>query len=423
MASEYRKKAFPAVIYTALALTLVMVCGRVVKSTVIDRMNPDTRDAEEMTRDVLNYRRRLDSKTTGTVSDERVKQVAEEATCQMKLMQFWDSEEPKEPEPPKKVGEGLVAELKFRHAKKYYPLALKYHPTRLALWKANNESRGKFVFVPGRLPDNPTEEEMKKKAGKYLYMDNIHGYVMRARLKLIAGQFYHYQENEYWQRQLGWVNKGFKEYMKSAKPPESDSKKAKREWKQNLFKEYLINVYLEKLLVCPRKVDGSCMQTWDGTTSKEDANKGKDCLLVEPLAEAVTRANQRMHKAKKGEIQPMICYRNNLHQAVLFVSIAGEGCSLEGSRPGITLPGTSSHGLGLAMDVRNWREAQVYLAAEAGMMCDYVKDDDAHCSIAEIKLTKRLIVRKRILDAKADGRDIKEFLKEHGRDIFNKALH
>jgi hypothetical protein len=422
MATNYRSKRYPAVIVTALVIVFSMIVGRAVKSA-IDRMNPDNRAAEPLTRDVLKYRHRLNADQVGEISDSKVKYFAEEAECQMKLMQFWKSEEPQKPEPPKKIGEGFMAELKFKHDQKRYPLLLQSFPARKALWEANNESRGKFVFVPGKLPKNATQEEMKKKAGKYLYMDNIFGYVARGRLDMVALQFYHYQDNEYWQDQLGWVSKGFKEVKKSADAPKDASKKAKREWEQELFKDYIIDVYLSQPLVCPHDANGDCIKTWDGTSSREDADKGHDCLLVKPLAEAVERANYRMHKAGKGEIKPMICYRNNLHQAVLFVAIAGDGCSLSGERPGITLPGTSNHGLGLAMDISNWREAQVYLAAEAGMMCDYVPNDDAHCSIAEIALSRRVVLKKRVLDARADGRDIKEFIKEHGGDIINNILN
>lgn len=137
--------------------------------------------------------------------------------------------------------------------------------------------------------------------------------------------------------------------------------------------------FLEQPLECVHSFEGPCIKTYDGS----------DCLLVAGLARAVTRANLAMHDDKKGQIIPMACYRNDLHQAVAFAGNSGEGCKPEGAHPGLMLPGNSYHGMGLAMDLSNQSEAEDYLA-EVGVSCGFIKGDEGHCSFAEQSMNGNL---------------------------------
>lgn len=130
--------------------------------------------------------------------------------------------------------------------------------------------------------------------------------------------------------------------------------------------------FLDAPLACVRGFDGNCIKTWEDT----------DCLLLEPLADAVSRANLAMHDDGKGEIKPMLCYRNDLHQAIAFVGIGGKGCKVVGAHPGLMLPGSSFHTLGLAMDLANQGEAEAYLT-EIGVACGFIRGDEGHCSFGE----------------------------------------
>lgn len=400
MASEYRKKAFPAVIYTALILCAVMIAGRLVKSTIIDKMNPDTRDATEMCRDYLSYRGRQFPKQTGAITDEKVQACVEETTCMMKLMQFWESDPPVKPEPPKMEGEGLRARFKFERRKRNYPAALRLFPIREKLWKGNNESRGDFVFLAGK--KGSTTEENQKQAAKYIYLDNLHGYALQFRYDLASGMLRQLKDHKYWKEATSWYWRDYNAFKKDQSKPEG---KTDKQWEDEVFKEW-VDDFLQEPLACPRKVDGSCIQTWDGTTSKEDADQGRDCLLIRPLAEAVTRANQKLFDKKKTQIQPLVCYRSNLHQTVAFVQNNGIGCSLEGERSGLSAPGNSHHGLGMAMDLASWKHAELFLATEVGMSCDFIKGDEGHCSFGEAGPHGRVLRKQIVLVAKAKGGDI-----------------
>lgn len=442
MASAYRKMAFPAVIYTALALFLVMVSARVVKSTVIDRMNPDTRNTEEATWDAMHYLRRKNRDLAGEFTKESLKPKVRDVDSLMQQLQLVESEEPTEPEPPTEPeGRNLLAWNTYRKEKNSYDYLKKTLTKRRELWKENNETRGEYLFVPlPELPPTATPEEIDKRAAKYLYIPNLHTYRMQARHFIIASWFKQAMELDEWKKQLGWLKKGYQEHKKTVDPPpEGLSKKDRKKWEAKVFRDFLTEVYMGQPLVCPLWMDGSCIKTWDGTTwedgqdlkkalkeKDEDAIKairrrGRDCLLVKRQAEDVTRANQRMFDAGKGEIYPFVCSRNNRHQAVLWV-VAGNGDSLKRVvKVAVQLPGMSNHD-GHAMDVTNWKQAQPYLAAEAGMMCNFVDNDKGHCSIGEVELSKYHIKRKSILDLIAAGEDIRQLAKEHGVDFVKGLL-
>jgi len=131
--------------------------------------------------------------------------------------------------------------------------------------------------------------------------------------------------------------------------------------------------FLKMPLACVRDSNNDCIKTWEGT----------DCLMVAPLAEAATRADLEMERAGKGKLNPIVCFRNNLHQAAEFVMITGKGCKTEGQRDGLMLPGDSHHGMGLvAMDLANQEQASEYLA-KVGISCGFIAGDKGHCSFGE----------------------------------------
>lgn len=429
MASKYRKKAFPAIIYTALILCVLMLIGRTIKTTIIDRMNPDTRDVTEMCFDVWHYHCRKDCKQSGRPDDTKCAHWAKEMEAQMQLHQFWESEAPEKPEDPNKI-KGW--ELDYE------------------LWEENNKTRGEYVFVHGIVPLMQTKEESEKGAAKFLYFDNLHHYLEQGSHRATANGFWQLIGNKYWLGQVEWIKDGYADYMKEL-PPE-EKKGPKEAWPERTFKKYLTEVYLGEQLDCPRWADGSCIRTWEGTTkedhqvfleaikNKDEAalkavrSKGRECLLVKPLADAVTQANAWMHRALEGqflrEIYPYVCYRNNLQQAMLWAWLPGKGHRLPSrggkdsflsrltkKRVAVTPPGRSKHEQGLAMDVWNWQAAQPYLVAKAGMICKHVPDDDPHCSIAEIELSMKNTARKLACEAKAHGKSWVEMGKILGLDL------
>ena len=337
-------KPLPIALYSVLGVFIFLIAGRGIGGKIVEGMNPDTATAEEMSRRVLNYQHRQNAAQVGEVTDKKVKWIADMATCQMELMGFWKGDPPTEPKKPVMEGDGIKARLIYRSRMKSYDFLVETLPQRRKLWEENNKTRSEFVFMPN---------SQGGKGRKFIWMDNLHSFVSEDRIKLATGMV----------KQLK-VHKDFKESVKWLPPGEE---------------------LLKEPLACVRRYDGTCAKTWEGTTSKADAHKGRDCLFLRPIAEAFSRANRRMHDDGKGEIMFKVCYRNNLHQAVLFVSIAGEGCSLTGAKPGITMPGGSHHGLGMGADVLNHGQAEEYLFEE-GIACGFIKDDEGHCSIAEENL-------------------------------------
>lgn len=180
-----------------------------------------------------------------------------------------------------------------------------------------------------------------KSPQKYVYMSNIYGYP-HEKLPFMAESTI----------KLNKMHPDTKEFM---------------EWFTEEPKEFL-----KEPLECVKSYEGPCIKTWDGS----------DCLLLAPLAKAVTGANLAMHDDKKGQIIPMACYRNDLHQAVAFVSNNAQGCKEIVGRPGLMLPGNSFHGLGLAMDLANQGEAEDYLV-QINVLCGFIHGDEAHCSFGE----------------------------------------
>lgn len=206
-------------------------------------------------------------------------------------------------------------------------------------------------------------------------------------------------------------------------------------------------VFFGQKLECPKYVDGTCMKTWEGLTREEVLemhaamkkkdmeavnafrSKARDCLLVAPAARSVTVANRAMFEDGKGEIEPMTCYRNNLHQAILTVSLPGDGgCFLKLKQSvKVQNPAESNHGGANAMDVPNRAEAEPYLSIAGGWQCDFVGktlgtfgqltgwgggEDEDHCSIAEWGVSPVSREHKQRVEATVKAGPIIDIIKE-----------
>jgi nucleoside phosphorylase/tetratricopeptide (TPR) repeat protein len=99
------------------------------------------------------------------------------------------------------------------------------------------------------------------------------------------------------------------------------------------------------------------------------------CRLLEPATKALEAANEKMHEATGEQIDVISCDRSNELQISLFNHVCGddEDCAL------VANVGESFHEMHLAVDVRNWKRAGPYLAAEgfAGG-CTDVEDGLVH---------------------------------------------
>ncbi len=194
-----------------------------------------------------------------------------------------------------------------------------------------------------------SKEEKAKGKLKYAYMENLFGHVLNYRME--------------------------------------DTKQTIREDRRVHEERYRwltvdTNTFLKSHLKCVKDVDGKCMKDYSGNA----------CLLNEMLAEQVTKANRKMYEEKKEQIHFIVCWRNDLEQALLYVAIATKGtCNIHKARTGIMLPGNSSHALGTAADIANSKQAEKYLK-DIGMYCGFVsKNDKGHCSIGERKTQGKIV--------------------------------
>lgn len=158
---------------------------------------------------------------------------------------------------------------------------------------------------------------------------------------------------------------------------------------------------LSEPLDCVKDGDGNCMKQPDG----------RACLLRASLASAVTKANSLMAKAGEGQIKPLNCYRSNLSEAVMYVANSGKGCDTTGAHPGLSLPGSSFHEMGLSIDLANSGQAKDVLL-DVGMVCDFIPDDSGHCALGEASLSA---IRLRIHAMRKTLNEFKEAYKEAKR--------
>ncbi|MBU0706620.1 D-alanyl-D-alanine carboxypeptidase family protein [Patescibacteria group bacterium] len=263
---------------------------------------------------------------------------------------------------------------------------------KMGFWDANGRTVEKTVYLPAKAGTNPEVDS------KYLWYGNLNNHSLAWRRTLVIEKFGQLRLHKNFKDTVKWFSEGFEAFKKDH-PSVSE---------KEVFEQY-VDYFLSLPLVCPRWVNGNCMKTWDGSTSKEDADKGRDCLLNQMLAEQVTKANRELHDEKKVEIQPVVCFRSNLHQSVIFVTNNGGKCSLEDSGSNFRMPGNSHHELGLAMDLANFKEAEPYLA-DVGIACGFVPDDAGHCSTAEENIDRILAGwSRRIGGWGRKGKDIYKF--------------
>ncbi len=432
MQNKNRTKTAPAALFVTAILLVVMVIGAFGHKKIEASKPLDDRTDVKMALDVVHQRRRLAPNEKeagdGKYSDEAIARVARIGDEQMKLNQFRKSEKPTECKKPRELN-GIMDVKRFKADKDAYDRCVKLLKRRQKYWKLNNETREQFVFVVGFPPTIPNLASKQERDGamtKFIFRKNLSGFIGYWRHKMVLGKLAQLRHAKGWNKQIGWIKKKF-----DAQPAGQKGEG------QEAYEAFIDKVYLSQPLVCPKWVDGSCIKTWEGTTredgkelkvadaavrkakkdlasSKDDEelkkalkeakatrksilDRGRDCLLVKPLAEAVTKANRMMHDDGKGEIRPMTCWRSNLQQSMLWTHIPSKGARLPGkklsdfeklikTRIAVGFPGLSNHEQGLAMDVSNRRAAEPYLAAVAGMMCDFIKNDNDHCSIAEIEV-------------------------------------
>jgi len=395
-------RLFSPALYAGILGAGLIIGGRAACDYGITHSNPDDRDAVTMSRDVLHVRRTLNPKDTGDITDSKVNDKAEKATCMLQKFGFLPSDSPVD---------GVSAET----------------------WKSNNETRGKSIKTV-------FEDGKKKVTHTYTYRENLFGYYEDERRAREVNTLWQMARDPNWKDQLGWV-------MDSYLEKHPDMKGKKWEDMKDTWTTHAEEVFFGQRLECPKYVDGSCMKTWEGLTreevlamhaamKKKDAeavktirNKARDCLLLAPLARSVTVANRAMFEDGKGEIEPMTCYRNNLHQAILTVSIPGDGgCILRLKyKENVQNPGESNHGGANAMDVANRAQAEPYLSIAGGWQCDFVGktlgrlgqltgwgggDDSDHCSIPEWGVSEISIAHKKRVEASVKAGPILDILKE-----------
>lgn len=125
----------------------------------------------------------------------------------------------------------------------------------------------------------------------------------------------------------------------------------------------------------------ACVQDPE-THSCAMTREGTPCKMIVPLAQVFSEADAAFYAEKKEKMDFIVCFRNDLHQAIAFVGIGGRGCKLEGEHDGLRAVGNSSHGMALAADVANSGHAQEYLA-KYGVACGFIPGDEGHCSFGE----------------------------------------
>lgn len=393
--SNPRQQPFSRGIYTAMILGVLLPTGRCAYDSIKSRINPDSRDPQEMARDTLELRRIVTPGSTGQVSDAMVEKKAEEAACLLKLMGFWDE---------------------------------------------NNSTVKKPVELVIKANDP---------AKPYSYLPHLFHHVGKQYWSDYANKIWQLSRDKHWASQFGWLYEDFK-----AKYPKPEGLKGKEatKWEVEAWEKFFTDYKADQPLECPRWQNGGCVKTWEGLTleqmrelrearKKGDEatvrsirSKARDCLLTRDNARTVTLANAMMYADGKGEIEPMTCYRNNLHQALLAVSIPPDGgCKLVSNPRGdVQNPGTSFHGLGAAMDVANREASEPYLSIAGGWQCAFVGaklgalgrfmgwgNDLDHCSVGERGPSKEAAAYKANVERKilpgGTARDIWERAKKRVR--------
>lgn len=140
---------------------------------------------------------------------------------------------------------------------------------------------------------------------------------------------------------------------------------------------------LDQPLDCVKDKDDKCLKTWEGV----------ECLLLRPLAEAVSGANRDMYQAENEEMDIIVCTRSDFQQVMAWSSVlglplgyhAGKQCPITGYYPGRAHPGNNHHAMGLGLDLANQKKALKYLA-KIGVACSptpFAVIEEGHCALGD----------------------------------------
>jgi LAS superfamily LD-carboxypeptidase LdcB len=303
---------------------------------MIEAVVQESRTPEEAARSYLAYRVKLAPTSVGPVSDEYVKALADDAVCLLDKLAFTSGE----PEPV------LTAELpplvtcsnseeaeRYDAAMKLYDREFQEWAALHKLWEQNKSTRGNYVSIVRQF--RWEGDKLAVERTEFSFKPNLRHYVDTLNLKLVSvqiGMFKYY---------MSWLNT----------TPDQ---------------------FLQQPLDCVKDPHGVCIKQADG----------RACLLLSPLAQAVTEANKRMVEAGKGQIEPTECFRSNLTEAVAYAATSGAGCGIASRNAGMNLPGRSFHTMGLAMDLADESQAKDFLM-DVGMVCEFIPGQPKHCSLGE----------------------------------------
>jgi len=245
-----------------------------------------------------------------------------------------------------------------------------------------------------RIGDRSLEEEAAKALIYHHFPGLSDNYIRDWRLQLVANKVITYKAR--YPKQVEWLK--VDTTRKEGSDPFAETTRIKHEIRK---------VLLDVPPKCVRGINNECIV--DELLMR--------CMFAGPLADELTRINKLIYESRTEQFNPMVCNRTNDLQAIY--SASDYGCSGK-RRDGLNLPCTSHHELFLAWDLRNWETAADFLA-EIGMVCDFIKDDSAHCSFAETNITPDYMKkvkdmgRKAKAKAKAKAKEMRQKFKDWRR--------
>jgi|GEM_PF-4420814 len=277
--------------------------------------------------------------TSGKLNDVAIKKTASTAVELLSRMGFTADQpepiRPSEPFPPSSTASPEEIESHEADVKVYKRQMREWNILR-DIWSENARSRSHRVLRLRQF--HWSGEELTADTAEYIFAENVANHVASDKRKLAVSLIDKMKTDI----PLSWLTTSADELLKSE-------------------------------LDCVKNVKGECIKQADGQA----------CLLLAPLAEAVTEANARMFEAGKGQIEPTGCYRSNLTQAVAYCAFQGSPCTPSNSRGGgYQLPGESYHLMGLSMDLVNRKQAESFLL-DVGMACGFITNDSEHCALGE----------------------------------------
>jgi len=409
-------RLFSPALYAGILGAGLIIGGRAACYYEATHTNPNATDDRTTSSEALHARHIVTKRDTGEITPEKVDRVQKDAQCFLEMNCFRPSDAPRP---------GISREL----------------------WEANQKTHNDFVLFQYN-GTGPTK--------RYSKHDNLFGYYLDKRWSDQANYLWQKARNEHWAKSYGSM---YQDFQQKTQTPEGLKGEAKVKWEVGAWEKYAGENFFGQPVECPKWEDGSCMKTWIGLTwediqalgeakkkgdeaaVKAIRSKGRDCLLLKPLARKVTMANRAMYEYTdhKEQIYPMTCFRDNFHQALLAVSIPKNGgCHpVTDSDALVQDPGESSHESAGAMDVENYEEAAPFLSAIAGMDCAFVGrklsflrlfkvfrfiawgDDLAHCSPAERPVTEDTIKEKEWVEGKLNAEKFQKVV----ADVLGNMMH